>query len=100
MPRSILGKAAGLAVLLALVTLLPAPSAHGGSPFMGFAGTVAGNAGFAGFAGVTTSGFAGIMIAGFAGAGSDTTAVPQPSSLLLTVVGLGAAAWGVLRNRR
>jgi PEP-CTERM motif-containing protein len=91
MDRSTLSKAARLLVLLTGLALLVAPSTDAGT-VGGFGGIIAGFGGFGGFGG----GFFG----GFGGDGGGATSVPQPSSLLLTAIGLGVAVWGAWRNRR
>src|SRR5262245_51033212 len=99
MNRAALGKIVPLLVLLIAVALLVAPSTDAGSPFAGFAG-------FGGFGGGMLGGAAGlgggiIVFGGFgAEGGSGTAQVPNASSLVLTVLGMGVAAWGVWRNRR
>jgi hypothetical protein len=116
MDRSIFSKVAELLVLLAWLALILAPPSTDAGTFAGFpgGGAVGGFAGFpgggavGGFGGLGgfpgggafggTGGFPGGGI--FGGDGGSTTSVPQPSSLLLTVIGLGVAAWGAWRNRR
>ena len=102
MDRATLGKVGQLLVLLVGVALLVATSTDAGTSFGGFGGI-----GFGGFAGViggfggVIGGFGGTFFGGFGGEGGSTaTQVPQASSLMLTVLGLGVAAWGVWRNRR
>ena len=110
MNRSIIGKAMVLVVLLTWMVLLTAPSVYSGTFQGGFAGFGGGvlTGGFAGFGGVPIGGLPEggsgnviVLVGGnTGGAGGSASAVPQPSSLLLTAAGLGVAAWGVWRNRR
>lgn len=95
MDRATIGKVGPLLVLLVGVALLVTPLIEAGQvTFGGFGGGVIG--GFGGFAG-SFGGFAGTIFGGFGG--ETATPVPQASSLLLTVLGLGVAAFGVWRNR-
>ena len=95
MNRAALDKVVPLLLLLIAVAMVVAPSTDAGSQFGGFGG----------FGGAVIGGFGGIggitIFGGFGGdGGSDTAQVPNSSSLLLTVLGMGVAAWGVWRNRR
>jgi|RhiMetdeSRZDD1v2_1073273.scaffolds.fasta_scaffold1400424_1 hypothetical protein len=91
MDRATLGKVGQLLVLLVGVALLVATATDAGT-VGGFGGFVIGGSG----GGIIIGGFFG----GFGGEGGSTvTQVPQASSLMLTVLGLGVAAWGVWRNR-
>jgi hypothetical protein len=90
MDRATLGKVGPLLLLLVGVALLVTPLIEAGTGFGGFGGIII--AGFGGFGGI-----AGTIFGGFGG--ETGTPVPQASSLLLTVLGLGVAAWGVWRNR-
>ena len=97
MHRPVFCKAGTLVLLCVWIALVGAPLAQGGTlPVGGFGGTVltcppdcpgggiiGGGGGFVGGSG-----------------GSVNTSVPEPSSLLLVVVGLAAAGWGAWRNRR
>jgi hypothetical protein len=102
MDRATLGKVGPLLVLLIGVALLVTPLIEAGTGSGGFGGIVIGGSGnFGNFGNVGNFGnignFGGTIFGGFGG--ETTTAVPQASSLMLTVLGLGVAAWGVWRNR-
>jgi len=88
MDRATLGKVGPLLVLLVGVALLVTPLIEAGQ--VGFGG-------FGNFGGGVFGGLGGTIFGGFGG--ETATPVPQASSLLLTVLGLGVAAWGVWRNR-
>jgi len=93
MDRATVGKIGQLLGLLVGVALLVATSTDAGQ--VGFGG-------FGNFGNIAIGGFVGgALFGGFGNdGGSVTTAVPQASSLLLTVVGLSVAVWGAWRNRR